>query len=244
MAPADALILSCEHGGNRVPRRHARRFPAGGAVLAGHRGWDPGALRLARRLARRLEAPLFASTTSRLLVDLNRSLHHPRLFSEFVIGLPVAEREQILDAHYRPYRDALERAVARRTARGTRVLHVSIHSFAPALHGERRRCDLGLLYDPRRRGERELAARWGALLRELAPALRVRRNYPYRGSADGLTTHLRRRFADRAYCGVELELNQRHLRAGGARERRIASAVEASLARLLGAGPRGARVGR
>jgi hypothetical protein len=38
----------------------------------------------------------------------------------------------------------------------------------------------------------------------------VRRNYPYRGSADGLTTHLRRLHPDGRYAGVEIEVNQKH----------------------------------
>jgi hypothetical protein len=49
------------------------------------------------------------------------------------------------------------------------------------------------------------------LRRELSqalPHLRVRRNRPYRGTSDGLTTHLRRRFAAKDYAGIELELNQ------------------------------------
>jgi hypothetical protein len=38
----------------------------------------------------------------------------------------------------------------------------------------------------------------------------VRLNYPYRGSSDGLTTHLRRLHRDSDYAGVELEVNQKH----------------------------------
>ena len=37
---------------------------------------------------------------------------------------------------------------------------------------------------------------------------RVRRNYPYLGKGDGLTTWLRRRFFSSEYAGVEIELNQ------------------------------------
>jgi hypothetical protein len=36
----------------------------------------------------------------------------------------------------------------------------------------------------------------------------LRRNYPYRGQSDGLTTALRRQFGAR-YLGIELEINQR-----------------------------------
>jgi len=42
----------------------------------------------------------------------------------------------------------------------------------------------------------------------LAPQLRVRRNYPYAGKGDGLTSHLRAHFAQSDYVGIELEVNQ------------------------------------
>jgi hypothetical protein len=71
-----------------------------------------------------------------------------------------------------------------------------------------RRADVGLLYDPGRRGEVALCARWKASLAVLAPQLRVRRNYPYAGKGDGLTRYLRLRFAPRAYVGIEVEINQ------------------------------------
>ena len=60
--------------------------------------------------------------------------------------------------------------------------------------------------------------------------LRVRRNYPYRGYADGLTTHLRRRHRGRCYLGIEIEVNQKHV-LGGAREWRMLREV---LVRSLG----------
>jgi predicted N-formylglutamate amidohydrolase len=60
----------------------------------------------------------------------------------------------------------------------------------------------------RRSRERDFCLRWQAALRMLAPQLRVRRNYPYKGVADGLPTWLRHRFVDASYVGVELEINQ------------------------------------
>jgi hypothetical protein len=41
------------------------------------------------------------------------------------------------------------------------------------------------------------------------PKWSVRRNYPYLGRSDGLTTYLRRRFDRDRYVGVEIEVNQR-----------------------------------
>ena len=51
----------------------------------------------------------------------------------------------------------------------------------------------------------------------LAPELRVRRNYPYAGKGDGLTSHLRVRFAQSDYVGIELEVNQGIVFAAGRR---------------------------
>ena len=89
-----------------------------------------------------------------------------------------------------------------------RVIHIAVHSFTPVLDGITRQADVGLLYDPARSPEKMLCSAWKNALRELAPELRVRRNYPYAGRADGLASHLRRRFQEHEYIGVELELNQ------------------------------------
>ena len=45
------LLVTCEHGGNRVPKEYRRLFAGWEPVLASHRGYDPGALTLARELA-------------------------------------------------------------------------------------------------------------------------------------------------------------------------------------------------
>jgi predicted N-formylglutamate amidohydrolase len=217
-----------------VPRRYARLFRGAGAVLRTHRGWDVGALALARHLAHGLGAPLLHTTVTRLLVDHNRSVGNRRtLFSEFTNGLGDEEKRRILERHYLPHRARVERAVARGVARGGRVIHVAVHSFTPALRGVRRNADLGLLYDPARPGELALARRWRAALREVAPGLRVRMNYPYRGTSDGIQTELRRRFGARDYVGVEIEVNQKHLAPGARSRARVVRALEASLVRLL-----------
>ncbi len=102
------LLLSCEHGGNQVPTAYRALFAGAAAALQSHRGWDPGALQFARQLARTLGAPLYAASTTRLLVDLNRSIGNRSLFSEFTRPLPAAERRAIVALHYRPHRDRAE----------------------------------------------------------------------------------------------------------------------------------------
>ena len=211
----DYYLVTCEHGGNRIPPEYRKLFRSYQTLLNSHRGYDPGALVMAKLLAATLRAPLVASTVSRLLIDLNRSIGHPRLYSEATRNAPATVRQQILQQHYRPYRTQAEHAVTGAIAKDRRVIHFSCHSFTPELDGKVRNADIGLLYHPARPGEADLCARWRASLMAYAPAWVVRRNYPYAGKGDGLTAHLRRRFAPDTYIGIELELNQKHVLAAG-----------------------------
>jgi predicted N-formylglutamate amidohydrolase len=213
----DAFIITCEHGGNRIPAPYRPLFRGQQALLDSHRGYDPGSLVMAKALASTWRAPLVASTTSRLLVDLNRSIGHPQLFSAVTRAAPTQTRAQIVDEYYRPYRVQVERLVRQAVSRGHRVIHISSHSFTAELNGKVRSTDVGLLYHPARRGEAEVCARWKETLAASAPEFRVRRNYPYAGKGDGLTSHLRLRFGQSDYVGIELEVNQRIVVAAGRR---------------------------
>ena len=97
----DAFIVTCEHGGNRIPAPYRPLFARHAALLATHRGYDPGAQQMARALAVALHAPLVTATVSRLLIDLNRSLGHPRLHFEATRDLP-AQALQVRPFHLRP----------------------------------------------------------------------------------------------------------------------------------------------
>jgi predicted N-formylglutamate amidohydrolase len=204
------VIVTCEHGGNRVPPAYHALFRGHERLLASHRGWDPGALLAARGIAKALGAPLVFSRVTRLLVDLNRSPGHPALFSKVIAGCTAAERARIRARHYDPYRARVEEMMAGAIRSGRRVLHLSVHSFTPRLGGETRNADIGLLYDPMRERERQWCEALRRRLLALDPGLRVRRNYPYRGTADGFTTALRRRFPARSYAGIEIEISQKH----------------------------------
>jgi len=184
-------------------------------VLDSHRGLDYGALEVARAFGRRLSVAPFMATTTRLVVDLNRSAYHRDVFSEYTRVLAPEQRAAAMAAHYWPYRNAVEGAVDRAVAAGKVVLHVSSHSFTPVLRGEVRNCDIGFLYHPARAGEVRFIDAWYDAVHAAAPELVLRRNYPYRGISDALVTHLRRRHSERAYAGVELEVNQKHVGSRG-----------------------------
>jgi len=231
----DFLLITCEHGGNRIPAPYRPLFRGAGKLLDSHRGFDAGALPMARELAAALKAPLLSSTVSRLLVDLNRSVGHARFHLAAVRDAGPAVREAIVERYYQPYRAQAGQYVQQAVKRGRRVIHVSSHSFTPVLDGDVRTADVGLLYDPARPGEVALCARWQAALKALAPHLNVRRNYPYAGKGDGLTRELRRRYSPRAYVGVELEINQKHVEGPADRFRAMRRAIIEALRAALAA---------
>lgn len=226
-----AIVISCEHGGNAVPARYRSLFAAHRAALESHRGYDRGALAMARELAAAFGAPLATTTTTRLLIDANRSIGHPQLYSAVTRDASATQRKEMLDQHYLPHRGRVERLVMRSIAKGHAALHLSCHSFTARFDGVERSADVGLLYDPGRMREAALCVAWQRQLRIVAPALRVRRNYPYLGKTDGFTTWFRRRHPGGVYLGIELELNQATMVAARFRSRR-AQVIEA-LARAL-----------
>ncbi len=215
MARPRRLLITCEHAGRRVPARYAPLFAPHRAILETHRGYDPGALPLARALAKALDAPLVAHHLTRLLADVNRSPHNPAVFSEITRTLPASELRAILAKYHTPHREAVRTLAKELIAGGAQVIHIGVHSFTPKLRGRVRNAELGLLYDPARPPEKRLCAAWCNAMREAWPGARVRMNYPYRGASDGLTTTLRRAFSARDYLGIELEVNQALLDARG-----------------------------
>jgi predicted N-formylglutamate amidohydrolase len=205
------IIISCEHGGNKIPKCYLPLFKNKKILLNSHRGWDPGALALANKITQDLSAPLYYSTTSRLLIDLNRSLHHPKLFSEFSKTVDDTTRQKIIDTIYIPYRTRITEHIKKFKSATTPTMHLSIHSFTSSLGGIERSADIGLLYDPTRQSEKNFCKKLQKSLKQAFPHLIVRCNYPYRGNANGLTTSLRRQFNGRDYSGIEIEINQKHI---------------------------------
>jgi predicted N-formylglutamate amidohydrolase len=224
-----ALLLTCEHGGNRVPRAWRGVAPAG--LLNTHRGYDAGALGLAKALRDMLDAPLVFSDISRLLIDRSPdapSLHHPS-----VARLPAERRAALVRTIYSPYRQAVRKEIERLGRAGRTVVHVGVHSFTPMLRGVRRRTDIGLLFDPRRRGEHEFCAAWRRALATRLPGWRIDFNRPYRGTDDGLTTTLRSELSAARYLGIELEVKRTRLVGASANARRVAWAVGEALGEIL-----------
>lgn len=204
------LILTCEHGGNTIPGKWQRLLKSSDkSLLQTHRGWDIGALKIANALKKSFDCPLYYSQISRLLIDLNRS--PKRCFGSILQDISNPIKDEIYQKYYLPYRSNVTSWIEQIQAAKHRVLHLSVHSFTPQLNSQIRNADLSLLYDPSRKNEVGIANSLIAKMKQEVPEFKYRRNYPYLGIADGLTSALRKKFSAKCYAGIEIEINQKHL---------------------------------
>ncbi len=201
------LFVSCEHAVNTVPPAYRHLFYQHESVLQTHRGIDFGAQHIATQLSKVFGCELTQATITRLLIDCNRSLNNAHCYSEFSMSLTESEKRQLIDAYYLPYRQKTESIIKGLIESGHQVFHLSSHSFTPVFDGVTRNAGIGLLYDPKRHGEKEVAREWKGILSQQTD-YRVRLNYPYSGSSDGFTSYLRKQYPERDYLGLELEVNQ------------------------------------
>jgi predicted N-formylglutamate amidohydrolase len=199
-----SVLITAEHASAAVPERWQALFSGREAVLQTHRAWDPGTRELARALAVQLGAPILEGRVTRLLVDLNRSATHPRVFSEFSRSLSEAQHRELMGEYWQPHWQDYAEMVTRLPGR---VLHVACHSFTPVLDGVERSAEIGLLYDPTRSPERDWCQALRSAINSELPALRVRMNYPYRGTSNGLGQQHRRQFGEDKLVTMELEVN-------------------------------------
>ncbi|OWU99527.1 N-formylglutamate amidohydrolase [Fibrobacter sp. UWR2] len=215
------LMLTCEHASNRLPAAFKKFVPTN--VQGTHRAYDIGALKVFRKLVK-FAKPEFSceGKFSRLFVDLNRTITNKSAFSEYYGELETSDKaaaEKVkteATAYWKEYRANVERFVTQNIGKGSKVagnkgatiVHLGIHSFTPVLNGKPRNTDIGILYDPMRPQERAYANVIKDEIKRLYPHMKVRFNYPYKGTSDGLTTSLRKKFGPR-YVGIEIEINQK-----------------------------------
>lgn len=202
------LVISCEHAVNTIPDEYMHLFKNHKSILHSRRAMDLGALDITRALTRNLNIGFTQSQVSPLLIDCNRSLTHSYCFSKFTKDLPNNIKQNLIENYYLPFREQTKVVIDSHIKNKEQVLHLSIHTFKPILKGLIQNAGLGLLYDPHRHGEKEVARIWHGLLLQQTPAYRLRMNYPFRGDHDNFATDLRRIYEEKDYLGMELEINQ------------------------------------
>jgi predicted N-formylglutamate amidohydrolase len=186
---ASDLLLLCEHALPRIPRRLAHLGLPRSERLR-HIGWDIGALSLARDLSARLDAALFHTGYSRLVVDCNRPLDNLSLIPETsettaIPGnrnLDAQNRAARLDTFFHPFHNAVSRRLDLRASAARRTFVVGVHSYTPVYKGVARPWHAGILYG-------QATGFAGRMLHALAQedGLTIGDNQPYRIDHDDYT---------------------------------------------------------
>ena len=175
-------VLLCEHASNFIPAEY-HGLGLNGTDLERHIAWDIGAAKLARLLSRGLDAPLFLSGYSRLLIDCNRPPGTPTSIPVQSEDTPIpgnaavsdTERTHRADAYFTPLHTMVASELDRRTRLAVPTIVLGVHSFTPVFQGTPRPWHAGVLYA-------EAAPFGRALLASLAadPDLILGDNEPYR----------------------------------------------------------------
>jgi predicted N-formylglutamate amidohydrolase len=199
------VIFVCEHASNRIPDG-LRGLGLSDEARQSHIAWDPGALDLARTMAAQTGSTLVHGGISRLVYDCNRPPEAdsaiPERSEAYAIpgnaGLPAEVRQARVDAIYRPFHDQLAERI--RALRPVLSLMVTVHSFTPVYHGQRRAVEIGILH-----GKDPAFAQ--AMMRTAPPdtAHITRLNEPY-SAADGVAHTLDMHGAVNGLASVMLEV--------------------------------------
>lgn len=225
-----ALLVSCETAGTEMPES----FFAGPnaqvpAIEHADGAVDFVGLEMAERVADRLGSPLVRNPHRLDLIDVTRSLKHPHLLGPSTSGFSAEQKRHFIEMAYTAYFLQVREEVSQILDEFTFAVHLSFRSFDPKLGGKRRRTDVGLLYDATRLDEVDFCVDWIDQQYDINPNVRMRRNYPRRGTANHLHKVLRQQFPAEHYLGIEVWMN----RAWAARNVRLREEAIESLCESL-----------
>ena len=152
------FVIVVDHASARIPRRLGNLgLPA--AELSRHIAWDIGALEVAQRMARMLDAVLLAQNYSRLVIYCNRD---PKVASSIPVmsessGVPGNLNLSAADAAIRrrevfdPYHERIRQVLDQRLAAGRKTLLIAQHTMTNLYKTSRREMHAAVLYNRDRR---------------------------------------------------------------------------------------------
>jgi predicted N-formylglutamate amidohydrolase len=152
------FLLTADHAGRIIPRRlGSLGLPE--HELTRHIAWDIGIAGVVEALSAALDATAVFQAYSRLVIDCNRGHgidHSIPTISEATeipgnCGISPEERAARQREIFAPYHGTIRAQLDAREKAGRRTVLIAMHSFTPLFLGERRRVQIGTLYnrDPR-----------------------------------------------------------------------------------------------
>lgn len=206
-----AILISRETGGDQVPPELFARLPSLGVSLPAQPTLmgDRSIKSITSRMAAQLSVPLIENHYSSALINVAKPPKHRSLYPPHTRTWPQQARQLLVDTIHAPYRTQLRQRVIEMLRHNSCVVHLAVSTFqAVNRKGKPRRTDAGLLYDPGIEAEANFCIDWLEDMFYEVEMLRVRRNYPWRGTRDSVTRSLRAEFSKQGYLGIELVLNR------------------------------------
>lgn len=182
------ILLVCEHASNLIPE-DLQNLGIDQTVQQAHVAWDIGAYGVAKNLADLLNATLIHPNFSRLVYDCNRAPDSPTAIpaKSEIYDIPGNQnlsddaRQARVARFYTPYWACLTDLVTDRVQAGLSPVIVTIHSFTPIYHGQKRATEIGVIHDQDQRYVDRLLACSAA-----QEDFKFTRNQPY-GPSDDVT---------------------------------------------------------
>lgn len=201
------FVLVCEHASNAMPAE-LDRLGLDAEAQRSHIAWDLGARAVALDMAALLDAPMIAPKVSRLVFDCNRPTDSPSAIpkSSETYSIPGNHNLSEDDCHaravryYTPFHETVEMMLDSRAEDGHAIALLTVHSFTPVYHGQKREVELGILHDA--------DARLADALLDVCAArgdFITQRNVPY-GPDDGVTHTLAAHALPRGLPNVMIEI--------------------------------------
>lgn len=171
-----SILLTAEHASGRIPKEYKNLGLSRKERLGAKDLNDPGSLAVLRILEKGWGASYLYSNISRLVIDCNRVLDgksknkntfhsgalKKQLLTDFgegekIITIPgndISDEKEFLKEERKryekyavPYKKAGYHATDQILKTNEKVLIVMIHSFFPVYNGDKRKVDIGVLYD-------------------------------------------------------------------------------------------------
>lgn len=148
------FLLVCDHASREIPAA-MEQLGLAPWVMNRHVVCDIGAADLTRALADRFDAPAILGGYSRLVIDLNRQLHHPSVIPSVSDGIAIpgnlevseAERNARIATFFAPYHEAIEARLQRFRDAGQVPALLSIHTCTPVFDRVVRKWHVGVMWD-------------------------------------------------------------------------------------------------
>jgi len=131
-----SIFLTCDHASYKIPEKLAG-LGLQENITETHIGWDIGALDVAKSISHAIDAPLFFTNYSRLVIDCNRPPLGNDSIPESIHGIRIPgnsdlsenELNQRVKEIFDPYHQAIDESISYHRSIKERINLLAVHSF-------------------------------------------------------------------------------------------------------------------